>query len=558
MLTRPALYWRTARHLRPRQVAYQLLRRLHSYRTAPQPDAAPKTRTCFSPMLVGPAIGVAKGDPWSFRFLNETRSFPGGCIDWVCTDMPKLWRYNLHYFDYLDEPERSAGEKARILEHWIGHNPPGTDDAWEPYTVSLRIANWIRYFISLGAAGSPPPPQWIASLWSQCAWLARNIEYHLLANHLFKNAKALVFAGCYFEGSPAGEWLHQGANILLGQLEEQFLADGGHFERSPMYHAIMVEDLLDLIALDRAVPNVMPATVPAALREKLAPALAFLQDVTLADREIALFNDAAHGIAASTAGLFEYAARLLQIPATPGRTEGGLVERPVSGYFGWRGERDGWLIDCGPVGPDYQPGHAHCDMLSYELVLDGRRIVVDTGVHDYEPGERRHRSRSTAGHNTVMVDGFEQSEIWGVFRVGRRAGVIEARLTEKLGKLSFAGAHDGYRRLPGGVVHRRVAEYAPNKSLEVSDELTGAGCHAMESRVHFAPQLKVSVLGRSLDICDSSGARVARMNVGHGPEIQVESVEQYPEFGRSERIQAVRLRSEDVLPLRQNYTIVRA
>ena len=161
--------------------------------------------------------------------------------------MPRLWRYNLQYFDYLRDPGRSALQKAQLIDDWIRRNPPGTADAWEPYTVSLRIANWTKYFMSLSAPSNPPLP-WLASLWSQTAWLERNFEYHLLANHLFKNAKALLFAGSYFEDPAAGEWLHKGAQVLAEQLVEQFLPDGGHFERSPMYHAIMVEDLLDLIA----------------------------------------------------------------------------------------------------------------------------------------------------------------------------------------------------------------------------------------------------------------------------------------------------------------------
>ena len=471
--------------------------------------------------------------------------------------MPRLWRYNLQYFDYLRDPGRSALQKAQLIDDWIRRNPPGTADAWEPYTVSLRIANWTKYFMSLSAPSNPPLP-WLASLWSQTAWLERNFEYHLLANHLFKNAKALLFAGSYFEDPAAGEWLHKGAQVLAEQLVEQFLPDGGHFERSPMYHAIMVEDLLDLIALDQATPNVMPAALVAALTRTALRALEWLVDLTLPDGRIALFNDAAHGIAVSTQGLLEYAARL---PGSRGlrlRSEGRLIERAQSGYYGWSGPRDGWLIDCGPVGPDYQPGHAHCDTLSYELVLDGRRIVIDTGVHDYEPGARRYRSRSTASHNTVMVDGAEQSEIWGVFRVARRARAIEASLLQEHGTISFSGAHDGYRRLAGRVVHRRLAEYLPDRSLRVSDRLSGGDRHVMENRIHLAPGLHIAGQGRSLEIRDpAGGAVVARLDIGEGSDIAIEGGEHYPEFGRTERIQVVRLRSQGELPLQQNYTITR-
>ncbi len=210
------------------------------------------------------------------------------------------------------------------------------------------------------------------------------------------------------------------------------------------------------------------------------------------------------------------------------------------------------------MGPDYQPGHTHCDTLSYELLFDGRRVVIDTGVYDYEPGERRHRSRSTAGHNTVMVDGAEQSEIWGVFRVARRARAVEARVAHDKGKVSFVGAHDGYYRLPGGVIHRRSAEYAPNQLLQISDELLGEGFHIMENHLHFAPGLHLSRQAGALEVRNDAHVRVALLNVGEGSSIHIESAEQYPGFGRTERIDVVRLRSEGVLPLRQQYSIARA
>ncbi len=92
---------------------------------------------------------------------------------------------------------------------------------------------------------------------------------------------------------------------------------------------------------------------------------------------------------------------------------------------------DMMVIDCGAIGPDYQPGHAHCDTLSYELAIDGRRVIVDSGVHDYEPTQHRAYARSTPAHNTVVIDGQEQSEMWGVFRVARRARPLPAYVRQE-------------------------------------------------------------------------------------------------------------------------------
>ena len=81
----------------------------------------------------------------------------------------------------------------------------------------------------------------------QVRFLRKRLEIHLLGNHLFANAKALVFAGLYFTGNEADEWLGKGLAILEREVPEQVLRDGGHFERSPMHHGIILEDLLDLL-----------------------------------------------------------------------------------------------------------------------------------------------------------------------------------------------------------------------------------------------------------------------------------------------------------------------
>ena len=77
----------------------------------------------------------------------------------------------------------------------------------------------------------------------------------LLGNHLFENAKALIFAGCFFEGAPADAWFECGAQVLGKELGEQILPDGGYFELSPMYHSIILEDILDLLSLQQAYPG---------------------------------------------------------------------------------------------------------------------------------------------------------------------------------------------------------------------------------------------------------------------------------------------------------------
>ena len=479
-------------------------------------------------------------------------------MDWTCRDMPRLWRYNLHYFDWMLDPRR-APEQIQLLTHdWLAHNPPVTPDAWDPYPLSLRVVNWIKYVLTTPSTPLATNDAWLTSLWSQCAWLQGNLEQHIRANHLFKNLKALVFAGAFFDDANARTWLETGRRLLAEQLGEQILPDGGHFERSPMYHAIITEDLLDLLALGRAVTNLLQPHLQQLLAQKTAACLSFLADMSHPDGEISLFNDSAIGIAATPERLFAYGGRLLNDKVAHARPTSAEVLRLDSGYFGWQGASDSWLVDCGPISVDYQPGHAHCDLLSYELSFDGRRVVVDSGVFDYEPGSRRMRARGTAGHNTVMVDGQEQSEIWGTFRVGRRAQPVETRFSRTPRGVTLEGAHDGYRHLRGDVLHRRVAEYEIRGRLKVTDTLSGSSGHVMENFVHLAPGLTARLHGRRVEIRADAGQSIASIDVEPGPELRLELGEYYPEFGRVEQTTVLRLRSEGVLPLHQQYTIERA
>jgi len=193
-----------------------------------------------------------------FFFLNQAGSLLdlGWDSDSSSDSVSKLWRYNQHYFDDLNAMgavERSDWHQDLLLR-WVAENSPGMGVGWEPYPISLRIVNWVKWQCS----GNALPEACLQSLAVQARWLTQRIEWHILGNHLFANAKALAFAGVFFSGDEADRWLRQGLKIIADELPEQVLFDGGNFERSPMYHAIFLEDLLDLLNLAGAFPSVIP------------------------------------------------------------------------------------------------------------------------------------------------------------------------------------------------------------------------------------------------------------------------------------------------------------
>ncbi len=232
-----------------------------------------------------------------------------------------------------------------------------------------------------------------------------------------------------------------------------------------MYHALILEDLLDLVNLGRAYPKLLPDFAAPAGRM-----LSWLRFMTHPDGEIAFFNDAAFGVAPPPSELHDYAARLGISPDT----------RPLgdSGYLRLESGNAVALFDAAPIGPDYQPGHAHADTLSFELSCRGRRVLVNSGTSTYEISAERNRQRGTAAHNTARVDGRNSSDVWASHRVGRRARPFDFRT----GRGWIEAAHDGYRP----VIHRRRLELHESAAV-ITDSIEGSDTHTVEVFFHVAP-----------------------------------------------------------------------
>jgi uncharacterized heparinase superfamily protein len=532
------LYLGAAVHLKPEQIAYRgwyaLRTRIPGFfrRALPScPDRlewiSTKSRISFPGYPWFDAGEISRGCFW---FLNEPEELTSS-IDWQVKSKSRLWRYNLHYFQYLLPREPLAPEVGlHLIRDWIERVPPGSPDAWDPFPISLRLVNWLKY-LSCIALSEADQELIVRSLYQQAASLERSLEYHLLGNHLFKNAKALLFCGLSFTGPDATRWLSKGLLLLHRELGEQILPDGGHFERSPMYHTMILEDCLDLLNVCRCSSNPRIGGLSERLETVAHCMMRFLHGMTHPDGRIALFNDAALGIELDPDDLAAYCESLMEGP--PPSPEPPLWSFPETGYYIMApaiGDR--LLIDCGAVGPDYQPGHSHCDALSFELSLKGRRVVVDSGCFQYEDGPIRRYNRGNMGHNTVTIDGRSQSEVWGAHRCARRARPLYARLGRGAdGSLIFEGAHDGYKRLTGSPIHNRRVTWSGN-IVTIEDHVEGSGTHEVESRLHIHPDFTVEANGDAVLVRDGSLMLALISSSGSGP---VEKIHGWycPEFGRN-------------------------
>jgi len=520
VLSRVSQLFQTLKHLKFEQFYYRALYRFKKPNVAADYAGAVSVKPW---RWQGMAIfEQSLWDDGSVVFLNEKASIHTGEL-WNSESYAKLWLYNLHYFDDLNAfnyYERQAVHYA-FIDKWIAENPPCGGNGWEPYPISLRLVNWVKWF----SRQSQVKPQYLASICLQAQALTQQLEYHILGNHLFANAKALTFVGCYLQCKDAEKFLDIGVKLLDREIDEQFLVDGAHFELSPMYHVILLWDLLDLIQLAKVSNNAQLLSRLDNWKTVASNALTWLNTLLHPDGEISFFNDAAMGIAAKPHQVFSYAEQLglswqQKLPL--------LTTYRQSGYSRIEQADYSVLFDHANVGPDFLPGHAHADTLSFEMSVGEQRLFVNSGTSLYGVSKERLRQRKTAAHNTVVVANSNSSEVWSGFRVARRAyaKLIEASTSEN--RAIIAASHDGYTRLKPKINHKRTLVSEPD-CLVITDDLSAAV--NADFHLHLHPDVAVvEILANEIVLQLPAGQRVKFSSSG---VINVVDSTWHPQFGVS-------------------------
>lgn len=483
---RAGLYWRTITHLRPSQLAHRV--RLRSQQEAlrrwPDPierhwslppgpgQALPDAFVpvdAVAPPWCGPYAEVAAG---TFTFLGERRAL-GEPAAWDPPGSSQLWLYHQHYWEWAwtlaAHADRAAAREVFDGQYrsWAAATRFGRWNAWAPYPASLRAWVLVNVFGALAADGPLAEPL-TAEIRRHAAFVAHNLERDVGGNHLIKNLKALVGLGVFLDDTSLVDL----ARRHLGrELRHQVLADGGHFELSPSYHCQVLADLLDVQGLLAAADH---PPVPG-LDHAVTAMRRWLGLMLLPDGDVPLFNDC------ELVG----SARLAALRPGPPATDV-LTVLAESGYVVVRpGDRIHLVADVGAPCPDDLPAHAQADCLGFELSIDGTRVVVDPGTSEYGNGPRRAHERSTRAHNTVEVDGVDQTEVWGAFRAGRLARATLERASASPQQVEVVASHDGYHHLPGTPHHRRRWTVG-DSVVTIHDEITGAGSHRLRHHLRLA------------------------------------------------------------------------
>jgi uncharacterized heparinase superfamily protein len=453
---------------------------------------------------------------------------------WNDTKQSKLWLYNLHYFDDLAKNESPGRNKwlQTLIARWIQENPIGHGNGWEPYPTSRRIVNWIKW----GLSGNLLDDAMNKSIAIQTRWLRDHLEYHLLGNHLVANAKALCFAGLYFDGAEADEWLTLGMTILKNETEEQILPDGAHYELSPMYHLIVLEDLLDL----KQIIEISEISTPSFLDKAIVKMLSWSSVMRHPDGLIPFFNDANFGGCSEPVALDCYA-RTLGYSIVPNTS--GIICLKESGYVRIHRGLATLFCDLACVGPDYLPAHSHADTLSFEFSLDNHRVVVNGGTSTYEKDSERQRQRGTPAHSTVTINRENSSDVWASFRTGKRARVTKAQVNVSPFPSIF-GEHNGYKSLPGAPIHQRNWQLS-DSNLKIIDQISGNAYYDLEINFLLGPKLRPQIVNPGVIelINESNSTLVCSFHSSQSRCVSIETTTWHPEFGISVDIWRLVIRS---------------
>jgi hypothetical protein len=427
----------------------------------------------------------------------------------------------------LTGDERFAREIANELDDFVEANPVGIGINWTcTMDVGLRAVSWVVAldFVRGSELDDAFWARAAAALFDHGLFIRANLEntYEVTSNHFLSNVVGLWYLAAMFDDLPQGAaWSAFARESLETEIDVQVLPDGADFESAVPYHRLVTELFLGSARL----ADHRGAPLSPHYRERVCDMVEYLASVMRPDGLMPQAGDADDGRLHVFGGLGTATpqdARHLLGPASVmyGRDQwmalGGsaasweaawwglgvatgmaAVEPRVARLFPDAGHavarRGGHylLVTNSIVGTKGFGNHKHNDQLAFEYHVVGRALAVDAGSYVYTSDpEARNAFRSTASHNTLMIDGVEQNEIkpeW-LFRAFEQARAEHLEFREDGDTVTYRGRHVGYTRLPEAVTHERDFVFAMRAGrLAITDRLSGSGRHRLAWHFHFAP-----------------------------------------------------------------------
>jgi hypothetical protein len=491
-------------------------------------------------------------DPLTHRVADTRRA---SAIDYrderIVGNIKYLWEANRHlHLPKLAQAYSLTGDARyalgiqRQVDSWIEQCPTGRGPNWcSALELGIRLINWSIAWQLIGGGrsrlfasdeGAAFRERWLKSVYAQARMVAGNLSRFSSANnHLIGEAAGVYIAASTWPlWDEMREWGETCRGVLEAECVRQNAPDGGNREQAFAYQTFV----LDFLILAGIAARAHNEDFSPVYWRRLEVMIDFLASMTDVAGRLPMIGDADDGyvvklapepgfsahasLIATGAVLFDRPDLAAKAGAADGKTVtllgvqaarrlGQLKER---GRAGFRPRRQftesGYyllgtafdtpdevriLVDAGPLGYLSLAAHGHADALSFTLGIGDREILVDPGTYSYhtEPAWRRY-FRSTLAHNTVGIDGLDQSMQAGNFMWTHHATARCIEFDVGSDVQRFVGEHDGYRRLADPVVHRReIAFDAAHQNIEVSDTLRCEGEHGARRAWHFAEDCSV-------------------------------------------------------------------
>lgn len=465
-------------------------------------------------------------------------------------DIKYLWEPSRHLgMVTLAAAWRVSGERkyadgvATLLRSWMEQCPYPRGVHWaSSLELAVRLLNWSVVWHLLGgetsvlfrgSEGEVFKRRWLDCIYQHCHFIDGFYSRHSSANnHLFGEYMGLFVAALTWPCWPeSARWQATAKAGLETEALIQTAADGVNREQAVYYH----HEVMDMMLLCDRVGAANGVTFAPAFMERLERMADFLAALMDFGGNVPMFGDAddalmvclSHeqgwchyrSLLASCALLFdrpdlkkmaanlddknrwlfgpEGVFRWEEIPARQGMP---VLQFPEGGYYvlgrDWGTAHEiKAVVDCAPLGYLSIAAHGHADALSMVLSAGGEELLIDPGTYAYHTQKKwRDYFRSTAAHNTVRVDGVDQSVIGGNFMWLDKANSTLTQYHEFGNGQLFEGEHDGYARLEDPVIHRRKVEFNSECNVfSITDSILCSGEHKVEFFWHIAETCSVAV-----------------------------------------------------------------
>lgn len=546
---------------------------------------------------LGPSMAVAEAARRRELIVCGERIALGTRIDWSARDRSDPWRIELNGLDALvavglagavapsvEERRDWYRVAAGLAREWVDARWRGVSSAWEVPALTRRIPNMIHLAVLFAPELRADPDVrrvLLTSLYQQTEALAAAVAARGADPWQIAAGRTLFMAGRFFDGLEARAWLEAGTTLLWGQLREQVNDDGGHASRDLRWHAFVLAEYLEALAVLRASTE----DVPPWGRKRVKGMADFLARLVHPDGEMPLFHGGSMAVIRPAEELLAAASVLLHEPglAGPGDLPGVwpllLVGEPGARAFASLARRSrvttaralrrtGYYILPGAPGDgmvldgDDPPAGGDRNVFGYELSVGGMRMVVDGGPFGSGPRPWAEHFAGPTAHNGVAVRSLRDTS--AAPPVG--GAVADVQWLARDGMLCFIGTHENPTGTAPDVRHRRWVFCRPSRFWVVVDELSGVGEWEMESFVHLHPEvrLRARCQGRPVIMAErGGGARLQVLSAGAAAMEVVSGVESpdrqgwhAPAPGRRRATPTIVLGAEGRLPLLLAYALL--